>query len=299
MIDLEKLLEPDSLKGFLKNDFGRTWKHFQGEFGRFEYLITEEKLLDILSRHEAPLQSISLIHAGQRLAPELYGSPGQAPQSIRLDIQKIKQHLLQGSALLITHLERLVRPLWDCTESLGQIFEETVTVNAYLGGPNSNSFDLHIDHHDVLVFQVSGEKNWEVRPPSVAHPLVLPDHMTEAPEQILWENNLKSGDILYLPRGFWHRASTQDHRSLHLTFGIQPCTGLHFLGWLRKNLLGDVNFRADIPRHRPQEIRHYLKELKLILEQIEDPQQLDQFLDEHKKRIDAERQQLKSKLFPV
>jgi ribosomal protein L16 Arg81 hydroxylase len=299
LIDLEKLIEPNSLNGFLQNDFGRTWKHFQGDSGRFDYILTQEQLLELIESTELPLPRITVINAGHRLAPELYGEPGSSPNSIKVSAQKITHHLEQGSALLVTHLEELTRPLWDCTEALGQVFQESVTVNAYLGGPNSNGFDLHIDHHDVLVCQLSGEKNWEIRAPSLKHPLVLPDHITEPPQEILWQNTMESGDILYLPRGFWHRAQTEETSSLHLTFGIQPCTGLHFLGWLRKNLLADAQFRADIPRHTPGQSGAYLKELKNILEQIEDPKQLDKFLSEHTTRIESERQQLKAKLYPA
>ena len=299
MIDLEKLIEPGSLKEFLQEDFGQTWKHFQGSKGRFEHILSEEQLLQTLESSEVPLQSVSVIHAGQRLPRELYGVPGQASHLIKPDIHKITHHLNQGAALLVTHLEQLHRGLWDCTEVLGQLFQESVTVNAYLSGPGSNSFDLHIDHHDVLVFQVAGEKNWEVRPPSFQHPLVLPDHIRAAPQEILWQSTLQSGDILYLPRGFWHRASTQQTRSLHLTFGIQPCTGLHLLGWIRKNLLDNAKFRADIPRHRPDKQKSYLEDLKTILEQIEDTELLEKFLAEHTNRIETERQQLKAKFYPA
>ena len=109
MIDLEKLIEPDSLKEFLQKDFGQTWRHFQGESGRFEHILSEAQLLDILASTELALQSISVIHAGQRLPPELYGVPGQATHSIKPDIQKITHHLSQGSAVLVTHLEQLDR----------------------------------------------------------------------------------------------------------------------------------------------------------------------------------------------
>ncbi len=299
MIDLKKLIEPDSLNGFLQNDFGRNWKHFQGEPGRFNHIITEPQLLELIGSSELPLQRISLLNAGQTLAPELYGKPGTGPGTIQPDPGKIAHHLEQGAALLVTHLEQLTRPLWDCTESLGQLFEEAVTVNAYLGGPNSRGFDLHIDHHDVLVFQLMGEKQWEVRPPSFKHPLVLPDHITAPPQEVLWQGAMVSGDILYLPRGFWHRAKTKETSSLHLTFGIQPCTGLHFLGWLRKNLLASDAYRADIPRHGANETKAYLHELKTILEKIEDPKQLEQFLTDHTNRIETERQQLKAKLYPT
>ena len=298
MIDLQKLIGPDSLTGFLENDFGRNWKHFRGEPGRLSGILNEESLLELLECAEIPLHRITLIHSGHQLAPELFGTPGRADRSIRPDIAKIKHHLEQGAALLVTHLEQLNRPLWDATEHLGEIFREAVTVNAYLARPNSRGFDLHIDHHDVLVFQISGQKYWEIRQPSLKHPLILPEHIGEPSSEALWKGSLQPGDILYLPRGFWHQAKTHETSSLHLTFGIQPCTGLHYLAWLRKNLLDSEIFRQDVPRYNPEDIQKYLQGLKRAIEHIEDPRQLKLFLEEHEMRIDAERQQLGAKIYP-
>jgi ribosomal protein L16 Arg81 hydroxylase len=298
LLDFERLLEPSSLKNFLENDFSRNWKLFQGKPGRFSHVICEDLVLSCIASRDIPYHRITMLHSGEPLSPELYASPGHAVGQLRPDTKRIKHHLTQGSVLLITHAEQLYKPLWDIAESLGEHFEDTVTVNIYLGGPQSKGFKLHIDHHDVLVFQVQGNKDWEIREPSLKHPLVLPEHITEPPVKSLWEGTLRDGDILYLPRGFWHRAQAQDAPSLHLTFGIQPCTGLHFLGWLRKKLLSNELFRAEVPRHNPDKMRQYLLSLENTLQELHHTDQVNLFLQEHSSRIKSERTDLKNNLYP-
>ena len=293
MLDLQQLIEPLSLEEFLERDFSRNWRHFQGEPDRFTNLISEEIVLKSIDSCDITANRLTMLHAGELIAQELYATPGSDPALIRPEAQRIKNHLNQGAVLLLTHAEQLHQPLWDAAESIGNQLEESVTVNVYLGGPQSKGFGLHIDHHDVLVMQIEGHKSWEVREPSLKHPLLLPDHITVPPDEKLWQGNLASGDMLYLPRGYWHKAHAQDSTSLHLTFGIQPCTGLHFLGWIRKRLLSSEAFRNDIPRHNKDTMKNYLESLAAAVQELHDTEHLELFLKEHADRIQSERTKLK------
>ncbi|MFD7026561.1 JmjC domain-containing protein [Streptomyces sp. NPDC059917] len=60
---------------------------------------------------------------------------------------------------------------------------------------------------------------------------------------------LTPGDVLYLPRGWWHAVSAdQGTAALRLTFGLATQTGAEFLGWLRDDLRASVIVRADVSR---------------------------------------------------
>lgn len=62
---------------------------------------------------------------------------------------------------------------------------------------------------------------------------------------------LRPGDLLYLPRGWWHAVTAdQGTHSLHLTCGITPPhTGSRLLSWLADELLASDTFRIDLPLH--------------------------------------------------
>ena len=42
----------------------------------------------------------------------------------------------------------------------------------------------------------------------------------EKPDTPLWEGMLEDGDLLYIPRGWWHVATPLDEPTLHLTVGV-------------------------------------------------------------------------------
>ena len=73
-------------------------------------------------------------------------------------------------------------------------------VNAYLTPPGAAGLAPHADGHDVLAVQLHGSKAWTV--------------------DGIGELELDPGDVLYLPAGTRHAATTQDRSSLHLTIGI-------------------------------------------------------------------------------
>ena len=96
--------------------------------------------------------------------------------------------------------------------------------NAYVTGPASQGFDTHHDGHDVFVLQTRGRKRWRLY--AVREELPLEGRAT-SPGADGWgepvrEVELSEGDLLYLPRGVPHSATTDDCCSVHLSIGIRP-----------------------------------------------------------------------------
>ncbi|MFE9468624.1 JmjC domain-containing protein [Streptomyces virginiae] len=102
----------------------------------------------------------------------------------------------------------------------------------------TEAFGIHWDDHDTVVFQLEGAKRWNLYGATRADPLRLD---VEAPEKPggppLAEVILQAGDMLYVPRGWWHAVAATQGRSLHLTCGLTPVTGHHLLVWLAGQLL--------------------------------------------------------------
>ena len=112
-----------------------------------------------------------------------------------------------------------------------EINPHSVVCNLYLTPPRAaRAFESHVDWMDVIVLQLAGEKEWSVwNTPFVK--LVPPDQKRKPTMEELhrtrgqFENvRMKPGDVLYIPRGNLHNATTpkdSTEMSLHLTFGIQ------------------------------------------------------------------------------
>ena len=128
-----------------------------------------------------------------------------------------------GATIVFEHLnlhhDGLGQMLAECESEL----KIPIRANAYLTPARSKGFSRHYDTHDVLVMQVAGSKTWQI----YSNPLPLPHE--EQPFKAAWLDDavkiadvtLEPGDVLYLPRGFIHGASSNHDTSLHITVGIR------------------------------------------------------------------------------
>jgi hypothetical protein len=121
-----------------------------------------------------------------------------------------------------------------------------VSANAYLTPPSSQGFDIHYDDHCVLVVQLHGAKQWQVFNGETELPVdnssapLSPSRLGEP----LMAPSLTESDVLYIPRGFPHAATTAASSSLHLTLGIRT---IQWADAVADMLRADVAFRRSVP----------------------------------------------------
>ncbi|MGB9178112.1 MAG: cupin domain-containing protein, partial [Pyrinomonadaceae bacterium] len=98
----------------------------------------------------------------------------------------------------------------------------------------------------------------------------------------LWEGTLEDGDLLYIPRGWWHVAFPMDEPTLHLTVGVHNRTGLDLLRWVSERLRASEIFRKDLPRFTSDAERaaHVSELRREFLDQWDDAELLKRFFDE-------------------
>ncbi|MGW9497833.1 JmjC domain-containing protein [Streptomyces prasinus] len=101
------------------------------------------------------------------------------------------------------------------------------------------------------------------------------------PSEPVVELVLNTGDMLYLPRGWWHAVSASEGvHSLHLTCGMQTATGADLLQWLSEDLRRGTTVRSDLPRFGTEgEKADFVRSLgDLVMKEFEDGAVLDRFL---------------------
>ena len=126
-------------------------------------------------------------------------------------------------------------PITHLAESLERVFRVRIQVNAYAGWRTSHGFDLHWDDHDVFILQIAGRKKWKVYGMTRKYPLARDvEPATDKPDTPLWEGMLEDGDLLYIPRGWWHVATPLDEPTLHLTVGVNNPNGADLLVLVRR-----------------------------------------------------------------
>jgi hypothetical protein len=173
---------------------------------------------------------------------------------------------LRAGTLIVNGLHKLSAPVAVFTQAMAWLTMDSVKVNAYLTAGDAASFRMRADVHDVLVVQISGHKHWEIRGASRPFPVrddIEPNR--EQPDVVLWSGTLAAGDVMLVPRGYWHVATRvgdgDDGHSLHLAVGIKRVTPLEWIKKLAEKACANEKLRADSAVHR-----HFDGPQKLIRE---------------------------------
>ncbi len=103
--------------------------------------------------------------------------------------------------------------------------------------------------------QVEGEKTWNIWEGRAEWPIPHPafrgqkqDHHDRAKGALREQVHLKKGDILYLPRGWYHDALAEAPNSVHVAYGVHAPLGMDVLNVLAERALYDAEFRKPLPR---------------------------------------------------
>lgn len=294
---LSRLLEPHTAEEFLASSWGQTYKHIRGRAGRFASLLPWERLNEILRQHRLDFPRLRLMRDGKALPVTSYlrhtsGTRGKQPIP-RLQPVKFTGQLRAGATLVLDAVDELYAPLEELAAGLELFFHERVQINSYAGWHTSRGFDLHWDDHDVFILQVTGRKRWGIYGETRPHPLAGDTDNPKPTNAPLWEATLEDGDLLYIPRGWWHVAQPLDEPTLHLTVGIHKRTGLDLLGWLAGQLRASELFRQDLPRFAaPAERAAHVRRLGEELHGAWDAGLLERYFSEQDAQAEPRRAQL-------
>jgi ribosomal protein L16 Arg81 hydroxylase len=285
--DLTGLLSPYNSEEFLRTCWGRQHLHVPGARGKFSDLLPWPALNQILEQHRLDTPRIRLTREGKPIRPESFLSyhanrrrPNQPIARIRA--ADLTTQLRDGATLVLDAVDELHAPITQLAESLERVFRVRIQVNAYAGWRTSHGFDLHWDDHDVFVLQVAGRKQWQVYGMTRKYPLARDVEPTvDKPDIPLWEGMLADGDLLYIPRGWWHVATPLDEPTLHLTVGVNNPNGADFLAWYVDRLKASEDVRRDLPQFGcADEQNSLLDRLRDLLLQEWRPDLIQEFLSE-------------------
>lgn len=212
----------------------------------FQELLSLQDVDEILSTSSLRSTDIRLVRDGHESSlnkQTVSGSPA-------LRLEQVYAEYREGSTIVLQFIHERWHPLMKLVSSLSAELSAGFQVNAYLTPRNSAGLGLHYDSHDVFVLQVAGSKHWRLFEPVVRLPLrgqpYQRDKLTSARQ--LQEFDLKAGDLLYLPRGFIHEATSSDETSLHLTVGVLPITWAEvILASVEAVIERNVRFRESLP----------------------------------------------------
>lgn len=164
--------------------------------------------------------------------------------------EQLRLLLAEGYTLRIRRAERHDPLLQEVTREFQQAFGGRVDIHIYCTPAGHHGLNWHYDAEEVFVLQTLGSKSWWLRKNTVnPWPLVetMPENMHYERELMpAMRCDLRPGDWLYVPNGYWHRTQAGEE-SISLSIGIFAPTALDVLDFLRKQLLSSLLWRQRLP----------------------------------------------------
>lgn len=165
-----------------------------------------------------------------------------------IDIPAVYNLWNTGATIILQSLQTNYPALIPFLRNLENELNHPVQANAYLTPNNSLGFNAHYDTHDVFVVQIQGNKQWHIWE-TPAGKIPLKDEYSpygiKPPGNLFFDGILNPGDVIYLPRGYYHKAITLDEISLHLTIGILSYRRIDALKFLFDSILQDLREDYD------------------------------------------------------
>ena len=200
---------------------------------------------------------------------------------------KFYELLRKGATAVINRMEMSSLAAQRLCQHVGRFAGHPTISNAYLSFGGTGTFGKHWDTHDVFAIQLLGTKRWQVFAPTWQNPLsnqTSGGTSSPASDPVL-DCELSPGDVLYLPRGWWHQAIPCHGPSFHLSVGTYAPTALEFVAWASQrhlSLLESARVGLTGDHKQVLDIDGILAQLNRVLR---DPQQLAAF---HRSLVDRE-----------
>jgi hypothetical protein len=270
---------------FLAQVLHRHHRHVPKAVAHPEELISWDDLNTILATHRLEPPRLRLSADGEMLPGHRYTAPVTTRRHTvwqRLHPAELHARLAEGASLVLDAVDELHPAVGRAAMELEAWLRTGVQTNLYASWTERQGFGVHWDDHDVVVLQVYGAKRWRLYGPTRTAPMYKdteePPPPADKPDE---ELVLLPGDLLYLPRGWWHAvAASEGEHSLHLTFGIQTTTGAQLLSWLADDLRAIEVLRTDLPVHAtPGQRADYLDRLRAeVTTALDDPGLIDRYV---------------------
>lgn len=198
--------------------------------------------------------NLKLIHNGKNLSPQQYclEVPTSTGPALRPSPAKVEVCLSIGASLVANDVHTLTPELVEVSAMLGEAFAGLVGANVYCSFSGVQAFGTHYDLHDVFAIHLEGEKVWRLYENRAENPVEFTPEKTrgwleQTRGPLMQEVRMRPGDVLYLPRGWYHDALADGSASLHVSLSVTPLYGKVIFGLLESAAMQDPAFRAWLP----------------------------------------------------
>jgi bifunctional lysine-specific demethylase and histidyl-hydroxylase NO66 len=256
-MDFAEFIAPMTVETFMSDYFGSRPVHIQGETARAGLLSTTrlEQLLAVLPHWTE--DNLKLILNSRPILGEHFLEKADVNgDRHRADPAKVQLFLRIGASLVGDHVEDVDPVVRQAAAMLSDQFAGTAGANVYCSFQGIRAFNSHCDLHEVFAVQLEGEKIWQIYENRAEAPVEelkgenAQAVIDRAKGKVMMTVRMQPGDLLYIPRGYFHDALADSSASLHLTFGIRPLDGRYVFRLLEELAVKDRQFREYLPDGR-------------------------------------------------
>jgi ribosomal protein L16 Arg81 hydroxylase len=215
---LRRLLSPRDPEEFIRTYFGEQVLHVGGDTDRFADLFSWRDLNALLSR-DAPLhQRVRLVKDSQDVPPACYTRTVVGRHYV--DGVECQQQMSLGATLIVQMVDRTSEQLQQLVDALQRELEASVHIDAVATTAPVPGLHMHWDQFECINVQIAGSKRWRVVKPHRLYPMRASHHFPKRRDVMeankpsgepTWEGELTQGDVLYVPRGWWHAVTPARH----------------------------------------------------------------------------------------
>ena len=256
---LQDLLSDISSAEFYKSYWDKSPLIQRGCAEKFKNYFSIKRFEERITGNDIRYPQFRIAQNGKIIQPELYTRSRTLKNQFfndAIDIPAVYSLWNQGATIILQALQRGCSNLSLELNELESDISHNIQANAYLTPMSSQGFNVHYDNHDVLILQIEGSKDWTIwDTPVNKKPLKNENKIEEeTPEgSLFFKGSITSGDMIYIPRGHYHVATSLSEISLHITIGIHVYRKIdavkHIFQSILKNLEEDASgyWRESLP----------------------------------------------------
>jgi ribosomal protein L16 Arg81 hydroxylase len=248
--DLARLVAPVDVETFARQHWERAPLVVQRDDpSYYDDLLSLDDADHVLTHTSIRSPDVRLVREGKEVPLGTLRSVGANHSAGGLEA--LYQEYRGGTTIILPFLHERWPPLRRLCQSLAAEMSAAAQVNVYITPPEAQGFAAHYDSHDVFVLQTAGSKHWQVFAAPMSLPLAEAHYDRERaadPGPALHDLTLQAGDLIYIPRGYVHCATSMESLSVHLTVGVMPVTWASVIREaVEAAFEDDVSLRASLP----------------------------------------------------
>ena len=257
--DLAALLAPVTPEQFFAEHHDKAPLQVRGTPGKFAQVLSWRginRLLDMT--HIWTSTSLKLVLDSQAVPAEQFCTRAvsrDGGQVLQPDAKLVQGWIARGASVVMNDVDSLTPGLASVSNALESAGLGKAQANVYISWQSHKAFRTHYDTHDVWAVQVEGEKTWNIWEGRAEWPIAHPafrsqtqEHHDQARGKLRGTVLMKPGDLLYLPRGWYHDALAEAPASVHVAYGVHAPLGMDLMNILLERVLYEAEFRKPLPR---------------------------------------------------